>query len=635
MKNIFCYLALLILGHSLNAQVSVPSGIAYQAVAIKPNVQGLSGTNVDGLYWTNRDIAVRFTIYDKWPGGNNEYSETHDLKTDAFGTFSCVVGQGTPITGSFSNISWDLGTAHLQVEIDYHRNGQFTLIGVERFWSVPYSLVSNESLKSTEASGYTKSQIDSMTNILLNQIQYLKNRDKDTAIGNDGVSMSYVDSQMNKLISLYNSVKASDKDTVVGNEIQQISMSNDSIVLSRNGGGVLLMDDDPKNEIQTLSLQNDTLILSNGGGSVDLGSIVESSTGSTITTSVRAASTSSRCFSGVLINLESWGNSSGYNFVWPVGEIADSVFVFKGDKYGNNVPALFLHDIRSNKISKIRDIGNNNDWNWTGDSVLYIGDPSGTVQVFHYQNGKLDSITNFSGGPSNGNYYFQKVIVNKSKDLIWIGADNKGLQTGTIYKFQYSTRTLKTYTNPASGKSYGTVSVVSGDSVLLGTRLVNSSNMNTISDITDLQNAAYSRIGVVGNKIFYLVSNGGSGLTMAEYNIENQKKYTYGAVSSWSVVGVNNNELWFEIKMGGGSMSGIPVYNLGNLGLIGDVPVTCSVLANGIFVSHGYSPAVSLNVIQDTQGRLMGGIYQLSNITSEYCVNNSLYRWDLGYFYSK
>jgi hypothetical protein len=241
MRRLVLLITLIFVGYSLKAQTAVPPGIAYQAVAIKPSKSAVAGFNPDGLYWTNRDISVRFTIFEKWPGGTNQYSEIHDLRTDAFGTFGCIIGQGTIISGDFNTIPWSLGTAHLQVEIDYFKDGDYSLIGVERFWSVPYAMLSNNASNSVGADDvYLKSHVDSLTNLLLGQIQYLKNRDKDTAIGNDGVSNSYVDSQYNSLLNLYMNLKNSDQDTVVGNELQIISRSQDTVFLSRNGGFITL-----------------------------------------------------------------------------------------------------------------------------------------------------------------------------------------------------------------------------------------------------------------------------------------------------------------------------------------------------------------------------------------------------------
>ena len=75
---------------ALKAQ-DVPKGIAYQAVAIHNSPTELAGANVGGLYWSNKTIQVRFTIFDKYPGGTAQLVETHSkVTTDKFGIFNLV-----------------------------------------------------------------------------------------------------------------------------------------------------------------------------------------------------------------------------------------------------------------------------------------------------------------------------------------------------------------------------------------------------------------------------------------------------------------------------------------------------------------------------------------------------------------
>jgi hypothetical protein len=161
---------------------NLPQGIAYQAVAVKDGPYSLAGQNPQAIYWSNKDIKVRFTIYEKYPGGSTQYSEFHATKTDDYGVFNLIIGQGNPISGDFTKIPWDLGTAHLQVEIDFDNNGTYKLTSLERFWSVPYAFV-------TRKSG--SNSTDSALNALNSKFNYLKNRDKDTVIGNEG-GVSYL-----------------------------------------------------------------------------------------------------------------------------------------------------------------------------------------------------------------------------------------------------------------------------------------------------------------------------------------------------------------------------------------------------------------------------------------------------------
>jgi hypothetical protein len=237
---------------------NLPQGIAYQAVAVKDGPYSIAGQNPQAIYWSNKDINVRFTIFEKYPGGSNQYSESHATKTDDYGVFNLIIGQGNVISGDFTKIPWDLGTAHLQVEIDFDNSGSYKLTSLERFWSVPYAFVTKKS---------TSTSTDSALNALNNKFNYLKNRDKDTVIGNEGgVSYKSLDSLNKVLLAKLAAIKTSDKDTVIGNEWQKLARNNDTLILSDGGGKVVLLDEDPKNELQLLTRTKDTVSLSQNGG---------------------------------------------------------------------------------------------------------------------------------------------------------------------------------------------------------------------------------------------------------------------------------------------------------------------------------------------------------------------------------
>jgi len=271
---------------------NLPQGIAYQAVAVKDGPYSLAGQNPQAIYWSNKDIKVRFTIYEKYPGGSTQYSEFHATKTDDYGVFNLIIGQGNPISGDFTKIPWDLGTAHLQVEIDFDNNGTYKLTSLERFWSVPYAFVTRK-ISSTST--------DSALNALNSKFNYLKNRDKDTVIGNEGgVSYKSLDSLNKVLLAKLAALKSSDKDTVIGNEWQKLTRNKDTITLSDGGGKITLLDEDPTNELQNLFIQNDSIKLSKVKGGIPLNAIVKSTT-----------SKSNNIDS--LINLNSTQNSWFYN----------------------------------------------------------------------------------------------------------------------------------------------------------------------------------------------------------------------------------------------------------------------------------------------------------------------------------
>ena len=258
-------LAFVCLAYVTSFGQNVPQGIAYQAVAVKDGAYSVAGQNPQAIYWSNKEIKVRFTIFDTYPNGSSQYSEVHTTTTDEYGVFNLIIGQGSGLSGDFTTIPWELGDAHLQVEIDFENTNTFTLTALEKFWSVPYAFVTNET---------GTSSTDSALAALNNKFQYLKDRDKDTVIGNEGISYQALDSLNKALKAEIAALRFSDKDTVVGNELQTLSVSGDSVTIS-DGNTVVInhpanLDNDSTNEIQTISLNNDTISLSNGGGEVAL-----------------------------------------------------------------------------------------------------------------------------------------------------------------------------------------------------------------------------------------------------------------------------------------------------------------------------------------------------------------------------
>jgi hypothetical protein len=268
MKRILTLAAICLFVFQLNAQ-TLPQGIAYQAVAAKEGPYSLAGQNAPSIYWSNKDIQVRFTILDKYPSGTSQYSEVHATTTDGFGVFNLIIGQGDVLSGDFTKIPWELGTAHLQVEIDFDNDGSFKLTSLEKFWSVPYAFITRKS---------SSTSTDSSLNALNNKFNYLRNRDKDTVIGNEGgVSYASLDSLNQVLLAKLDSLNALDKDTVIGNELQNLSLKGDSLFISE-GNVVKInhpvnLDNDSTNELQSITLADDTITLSKGGGQISLSDI--------------------------------------------------------------------------------------------------------------------------------------------------------------------------------------------------------------------------------------------------------------------------------------------------------------------------------------------------------------------------
>jgi hypothetical protein len=145
MKKLLLILTLSILTTSLYAQT--PQAINYQSVA----------RDAGGNVLANQSVSLKMTIIN---GVFPVYSETHVKTTDAFGLFSLKIGQGSVISGTFSNINWSSGTYFLKTEIDPAGGTAWQLVGTNPFASVPYALyaASSGTLGVTGPTGATGAQ---------------------------------------------------------------------------------------------------------------------------------------------------------------------------------------------------------------------------------------------------------------------------------------------------------------------------------------------------------------------------------------------------------------------------------------------------------------------------------------------
>ena len=128
---IFFFSFLLALG--LNAQT--PTGITYQAI-----VRDNNGTPLP-----NTQVQFRFSILDNAINGNLLYQETFSQTTNDIGLVNLVLGEGNPISGNYSNITWKT-TNYLKVELDANNSGNYIILGINKLQAVPYSLFSKNAL---------------------------------------------------------------------------------------------------------------------------------------------------------------------------------------------------------------------------------------------------------------------------------------------------------------------------------------------------------------------------------------------------------------------------------------------------------------------------------------------------------
>ena len=106
----------------------VPQGINYQAVV-------RDGSSV----LANQIVDVRFTLL----ADNIEvYQESHSLTTDDQGLIQTVVGSGTPLIGTLTDVPWTSGMVSLKVALD--AGSGFVNLGTTPLESVPFSFYAHQ-----------------------------------------------------------------------------------------------------------------------------------------------------------------------------------------------------------------------------------------------------------------------------------------------------------------------------------------------------------------------------------------------------------------------------------------------------------------------------------------------------------
>jgi hypothetical protein len=221
--NTFVLVFLLII-QSITGQVGVPAGIHYQAVARDNYGKELASTNID----------VRFSIITQNPLGPVVYQELHSgIITSKYGVFSLIIGKGTPIGGTYSDLSqvrWSDSHHYLKVEVKF--DNSFADMGTMQFMAVPYALFASKSLD-PGPQGPKGDPGPQGT-------QGLKGDSGDPASDDQTLSVINVEGSDYLAISGGNQVKISniEKDGDPTNEIQDLVINTDKLKITKNPNAV-------------------------------------------------------------------------------------------------------------------------------------------------------------------------------------------------------------------------------------------------------------------------------------------------------------------------------------------------------------------------------------------------------------
>ncbi|MDE0772098.1 MAG: hypothetical protein OSB25_07825, partial [Salibacteraceae bacterium] len=209
--------------------------------------------NADGTVIQNQSVNFRMTIFEGTSVSLVKYQETQTGITNKYGLISLSIGNGVILAGSMTSINWGGNDHVLRVEIDPDGGSNFNILSTSQLMSVPYALYA---LSSGNGSGSGSDNDADSTN----EIQTV-------SLSNDTVYLS-----KGGFIVLPSGSSGIINDNDSTNEIQTVSISNDTIFLSKGGFAILPAsssginnDNDSTNEIQTVTISNDTVFLSKGG----------------------------------------------------------------------------------------------------------------------------------------------------------------------------------------------------------------------------------------------------------------------------------------------------------------------------------------------------------------------------------
>lgn len=206
------FLILLILATKLVAQI--PEKISYQAII----------RDSQNILVSNQTIGIKLSILQGTITGNIVYTEYHSLNTNINGLLTLNIGTGISSSSSFNAIAWDNGPYFIKTEMDLTNTNNYTITTTSELLSVPYALHAKTA-----------------------------NRLSAPIVENDPVFNTSPASSITENDKLNWDNHITEVDGSITNEIQELSISNDTISLNRSGGFVKLPNAIPTGSIMLWS----------------------------------------------------------------------------------------------------------------------------------------------------------------------------------------------------------------------------------------------------------------------------------------------------------------------------------------------------------------------------------------------
>jgi len=266
-----------IIGLMLSASVfaQAPQSFKYQAVA----------RDATGEVIADQQVSFQISILLGSESGTVVYTETHVDSTNQFGLITLEIGAGTT-TDDFTAIDWSNDIYFIQIEMDASGGTSYILMGTSQLLSVPYALHAKtaENVIGTITendpvfTAWNKSTGISITESQITDLDHFTDTDETDPIFGTSIASGITGTDTTNWNNKLDSYTETDP---VFNSLFSITSPTDNQLLKYNSGTTKWenwtanfitteVDSSVTNEIQDLSLSSNTLSLTNDATTVDL-----------------------------------------------------------------------------------------------------------------------------------------------------------------------------------------------------------------------------------------------------------------------------------------------------------------------------------------------------------------------------
>ena len=126
----YLFTLLLCAAATLSMSAQTPEKMSYQAI--------IRGSNNNLV--VNSNVSIKILIRQGSISGTAVYQESHTATTNANGLVSLVIGSGSVISGTFSQIAWASNTYFIETQVDVSGGSNYSVVGSSQLLSVPYAL---------------------------------------------------------------------------------------------------------------------------------------------------------------------------------------------------------------------------------------------------------------------------------------------------------------------------------------------------------------------------------------------------------------------------------------------------------------------------------------------------------------